>query len=87
VPATFKQAAEHGKRALAVLTMVRTGLAEHQAARDALAGWGVTVAATECPLTVAVQRNYGQAVTGVLARFGLDLLAEILDTIGVDSNA
>jgi chromosome partitioning protein len=87
VPATVKQATEHGKPALAVLTMVRTGLAEHQAARDALAGWGVAVATTECPLTVSVQRNYGQAVTGTLARFGLDLLAEILDMMGVNSNA
>jgi chromosome partitioning protein len=87
VPATFKQATEHGKRALAVLTMVRAGLTEHQAARDTLTGWGVAVAATECPLTVSVQRNYGMPVTGVLARFGLDLLGEILDTIGVDSNA
>jgi len=80
VPATLKQATEHGKRSLAVLTMVRAGLAENEAARDALRSWGVAVAVTECPLTVAVQRNYGQAVTtGILARFGLDLLAEILD--------
>jgi chromosome partitioning protein len=88
VPATFKSCTEHGKRALAVLTMVRAGLAEHQAARDALGAWGVAVADTECPLAVAVQRNYGQAVTaGTLARFGLDLLAEILDTTqGVTAN-
>jgi chromosome partitioning protein len=81
VPATFKQATEHGKRTLAVLTMVRAGLAEHQAAKDALTSWGVAVAETECPLTVSVQRNYGQAVTGILARFGLELLSEILDMI------
>jgi chromosome partitioning protein len=87
VPATLKSAAEHGTPALAVLTMVRAGLAERDAARQALTGWGVTVAATECPLTVSVQRAYGQPVTGVLARFGLDLLAEILDTMGVNSNA
>ena len=88
VPATFKQATDHGKRALAVLTMVRAGLPERDAARDALGSWGVPVAATECPLTVTVQRNYGQAVTGLLARFGLDLLAEILDqTQEVTSNA
>ena len=79
VPATFKQATEHGKRTLAALTMVRAGLAEHQAAKDALATWGVAVAAAECPLTVSVQRNYGQAVSGILARFGIDLLNEILD--------
>lgn len=79
VPATFKQATELGKPALAVLTMVRVGLAEHQAARDALASWGVAVATTECPLAVAVQRSYGQPVTGPLLRFGLDLLVEVLD--------
>jgi chromosome partitioning protein len=87
VPATLKSTTEHGKPTLAVLTMVRAGLAEREAARQALASWGVTVAATECPLTVAVQRCYGQPITGVLARFGLDLLAEILDTIGVNDNA
>jgi chromosome partitioning protein len=87
VPATFKQTTGHGKRALAVLTMVRAGLPENQGARDALTGWGVPVAETECPLTVSVQRAYGQAVTGTLARFGLDLLGEILDTMGVNSNA
>jgi chromosome partitioning protein len=88
VPVTLKHAAEHGTPALAVLTMVRGHLAaERDAARDVLTGWGARVAATECPLTASVQRGYGQAVTGVLARFGLDLLAEILDTMGVDSNA
>lgn len=81
VPATFKRATEHGKRALAVLTMVRAGLPEHDAARDALASWGVRTASTECPLTVSVQRCYGLPVSGALARFGLDLLAEILDLI------
>lgn len=87
VPATFKQAGEHGKQALATLTMVRAALPEHQAARDTLAGWGVPVAKTECPLSVSVQRCYGQAVTGVLARYGLDLLDEILDTMGVNADA
>ncbi len=88
VPATLKQAAEHGTPALAVLTMVRGHLtAERDAARDVLTGWGARVAATECPLTASVQRNYGQPVTGVLARFGLDLLAEILDTMGVNDDA
>jgi chromosome partitioning protein len=87
VPATLKSAADAGTPALAVLTMVRAGLAEHEAARSALAQWGVQVAATECPLAVSVQRCYGMPVTGLLARFGLDLLAEILDTIGVNSNA
>jgi chromosome partitioning protein len=87
VPATLKEAAQHDTPALAVLTMVRAGLAERDAARQALASWGVTVAATECPLTVSVQRCYGQAVTGTLAGFGLDLLAEILDTMGVNTDA
>jgi chromosome partitioning protein len=87
VPATLKNAADHGKPVLAVLTMVRAGLAENDAARAALTGWGAAVAAAECPLTVSVQRCYGQAVSGILARFGLDLLSEILDTMGVNDNA
>jgi hypothetical protein len=88
VPATLKSAAERGKPALVVLTMVRAGLPEHQAARDTLAGWGVPVASTECPLTVSVQRAYGQAVSGsgALARFGYDLLDEILTMMGVNAN-
>jgi chromosome partitioning protein len=87
VPATVKAAADTGTPALAVLTMVRAGLPENDGARSALAGWGVPLASTELPLAVSVQRCYGQAVTGILARFGLDLLAEVLDTIGVDGNA
>ncbi len=87
VPATFKAASDAGKPVLAVLTMVRAGLVEHEAARTALGQWGVAVASTECPLTVVIQRNYGQAVSGPLARFGLDLLSEILDmTQGANSN-
>jgi cellulose biosynthesis protein BcsQ len=87
VPATLKEAAEHDTPALAVLTMVRAGLAENDAARETLASWGVAVAAAECPRAVSVQRCYGQAVTGTLAGFGLDLLAEILDTMGVNTDA
>jgi chromosome partitioning protein len=79
VPATAKEAAEHGVRALAVLTMVRTGLADHDAAVSALTGWGVPVARTELPLTVTVQRAYGEPVSGVLARFGIDLMSELLE--------
>ncbi len=79
VSATYKQAREAATPALAVLTMVRTGLPEREGARSALGSWGVPVAATELPLAVSVQRAYGQQVTGLLARFGLDLLAEILD--------
>src|SRR6266702_2470606 len=71
--------AESAAPALAVLTMVRTGLPEREGARSALGSWGVPVAATELPLAVSVQRASGQQVTGLLARFGLDLLAEILD--------
>lgn len=87
VPATLKEAAQAETPTLAVLTMVRAGLAERDAARQALTGWGTAVAATECPLAVAVQRCYGQPVTGVLAGFGLDLLAEILDMMGVNPDA
>jgi chromosome partitioning protein len=79
VPATAKEASDHGVRALAVLTMVRAGLADRAAAVSALAGWGVPVAATELPLTVSVQRNYGQGVTGILARFGIDLMSELIE--------
>jgi len=79
VPATAKEAANHGVRALAVLTMVRAGLADHDAAVSALTGWGVPVASTELPLTVAVQRAYGEPVSGVLARFGIDLMTELLE--------
>ena len=78
VPATAAEARDHDTRAIAVLTMVRAGLADRAAAVAALAEWGVAVADTELPLTVSVQRNYGQAVTGVLARFGIDLMDELL---------
>jgi chromosome partitioning protein len=79
VPITAKLAAEHGKPILATLTMVRGGLTENDAARAALAGWGVRTATAELPLRAEVQRCYGQAVTGTLARYSLDLLSEILD--------
>jgi len=79
VPPTAKEAAEHGVRALAVLTMVRAGLADHGAAVSALTGWGVPVARTELPLTVTVQRAYGEPVSGVLARFGIDLMTELIE--------
>jgi chromosome partitioning protein len=81
VPATVKQAAELGKPTLAVLTMVRTGLPERDAARQALASWGVRVARTEYPLAVAIQRAYGQAVPSStpFGRLSLELLSEILD--------
>jgi chromosome partitioning protein len=85
VPATFRSATEHGVPVLAVLTMVRAGLPERDSARAALAQWGVPVAEAECPLTVSVQRNYGLPVTGALARFSLDLLAEVLDITQQDT--
>jgi chromosome partitioning protein len=79
VPATAREARDHRTRALAVLTMVRAGLADRDAALAALTGWGVAVARTELPLTVSVQRCYGLPVTGVLARFGIDLMSELLE--------
>lgn len=79
VAATRAIAAEHGKDARAVLTQVRAGLGDRAIAVEALTSWGVPVYDTELPLTVAVQRAYGQAVTGgPLLRFGIDLLTEIL---------
>lgn len=79
VPATAKEAANHGVRAVAVLTMVRAGLTDHDVAVSRLASWGVPIAHTELPLTVAVQRAYGEPVSGVLARFGIDLMTELLE--------
>jgi len=79
VPATAREARDQGTPAIAVLTMVRAGLADREAALTALSGWGVPVAAAELPLTVSVQRNYGQPVTGVLARFGIDLMSELIE--------
>lgn len=78
VPATVAIAREHGKPARAVLTMVRGGLAERDEAVVALKELGVPVFDTELALTVSVQRNYGQVPYGVLARYGYDLLSEII---------
>jgi chromosome partitioning protein len=72
------EAAELGVPAKAALTMTRT-LADRDAAREALAAWGVPAFATELPLRVEVQRNYGRTPGGLLARYGSDLLAEILN--------
>lgn len=79
IPATYAVAVEHGVPAYAVLTMVRRGLADTTAARSALTAWGVPVLETQLPLAAAVQRNYGQAPSGILARYGVELLTEILD--------
>jgi cellulose biosynthesis protein BcsQ len=88
VPATLKEASQHGKPALVVLTMTRGHLAaDRDAARDVLAQWGAKVAATEYPLAASIQRAYGTPVSGLLARISLDLLAEILDMTGVNANA
>jgi chromosome partitioning protein len=81
VPATVDIARELGKPARAVLTMVRAGLAEREGALAALRSWDVPVFAAELPLAVAVQRAYGHFVTGVLAGYGFDLLAEILKEV------
>jgi len=78
VSATVERTRKHGKPVGAVLNMVRAGLAERDATVSTLHTWGVPVFATELPLTVAVERNYGQPVTGVLARYGFDLMTEVL---------
>jgi chromosome partitioning protein len=78
VPHTMDIAREYGKPARAVLTMVRGGIAERDEAVTALAKLGVPVFDTELPLTVSVQRNYGLAPYGVLARYGYQLVNEII---------
>jgi chromosome partitioning protein len=84
VPPTAAIAAEHGIPARAVLTQVRAGLAERDAAAAAIRSWGVGIYESELPLTVWVQRAYGQAVTGgPLLRFGAELLAEILEEVTI----
>jgi chromosome partitioning protein len=78
VDATARIAREMGKPAAAVLTMVRGGIEDAALAALTLRSWGVLVYASQLPLTVAVQRAYGQPVTsGPLLRFGIDLLTEI----------
>jgi chromosome partitioning protein len=86
IQATRQAAAEHGIPARVVLTMVRAGLAEHGAALSALAGSNVPVFATWLPLAVAVARNYGQPVTGILAAYGIALMGEILTIKEAESN-
>lgn len=84
VPATVDIAREFGKPARAVLTMVRAGLpAERDQGMDLLRSWDVPVFKTELPLTVAVQRGFGWPVSGVLARYGFELMTEILEEVGV----
>jgi chromosome partitioning protein len=79
VQATMRVATTHGKPARAVLTQVRGGVGDRAEAVGLLNSWGVPVYDTELPLTVAVQRAYGQAVTGgPLLRFGVELMTEII---------
>jgi chromosome partitioning protein len=84
VPATLDTARRLGVPAFAVLTLVRAGLPEREIARKALVDAGAEVLDTELPLTVAVQRNYGMPVTGVLARYGVDLMSELLERTAPD---
>ena len=82
VQATVEIATGYGRPAAAVLTQVRGGIEDSAAAAHWLKSSGVPVYATELPLTVAVQRAYGQALTsGPLLRFGIDLMTEILKEI------
>lgn len=80
VHATVKMAGDHDVPARAVLTQVRGGIEDSAAAAVTLKSWGVPVYDTQLPLTVAVQRAYGKALTsGPLLRFGIDLMTEILN--------
>jgi hypothetical protein len=63
--------------AAAVLVQVRGGIEDAAAAAVWLRSQDVPVYASQLPFTVTVQRAYGQAVTGPLLRFGIDLLTEI----------
>lgn len=81
VAATADMARELGVPVMAVLTMVRSRLAEHAAALAALDQWGVPVAKSYLPLAVSVQRNYGHPVGGLLAQFSAALLSEIITEV------
>lgn len=90
VASTVQEIARWDTPYLVVLTMVRAGLPERETSREALTTWGMPVARTELPLSVAVQRNYGQPVFGETARgrapapvsplggFSVSLLSELL---------
>jgi len=84
IPETLRMATERDTPAYAVLTMLRAGLPDREMARAALDQAGVPVLATELPLTVSVQRNYGMPVTGVLSRYGIDLMTELLERTAPD---
>jgi cellulose biosynthesis protein BcsQ len=81
VPATVDIATDAGKRYRVLLTMVRRGLAEHQAALSTLTSWQTPVFQTVMPLAVSIQRCYGQQVSGTLARYGVAVLTEIFKEI------
>jgi len=82
VHATVKMADDYDIPARAVLTQVRGGTGDSAAAAVTLKSQGVPVYDTQLPLTVAVQRAYGKALTsGPLLRFGIDLLGEILSEV------
>ena len=77
---TMKMADDYDIPARAVLTQVRGGIEDSAAAAVMLKSWGVPVYDTQLPLTVAVQRAYGKALTsGPLLRFGIELMTEILN--------
>ena len=66
-----------GKSAGATLVQVRGGLEDAAAAAVALRSWGIRVYDSQLSLSVSVARNYGQPVTGMLLRYGVDLMTEI----------
>ena len=77
---TKQMADDYDIPARAVLTQVRGGIEDSAAAAVMLKSWGVPVYNTQLPLTVAVQRAYGKALTsGPLLRFGMDLMTEIFN--------
>lgn len=84
IPETLRLATDRDVSAYAVLTMLRAGLPDRDMARAALAAGGVTVLNTEMPLTVAIQRSYGLPVSGPLARYGVDLMTELLERTAPD---
>jgi chromosome partitioning protein len=86
IPTTQAEANRGRIPARVVLTMVRAGLADRTSALAGLEGSGIGVFSTWLPLSVAVSRNYGQAVTGVLAAYGIALMGEILTIQEANSN-
>jgi chromosome partitioning protein len=86
IPETLRLATERDVPAYAVLTMLRAGLPDRDMARAALDAAGVSVLDTELPLTIAVQRNYGMPPAGALARYGIDLMTELLERTAPDAS-